>query len=312
MRDGPFPESLIIPIRDVLKEGCNREIELTCRLGTVWSCTLLPNVSESHVTFYAHDITLRKQAERASRKSEDRVREKLAIILSPEGDIGKLELGDIIDVQALQALMVHYYELTHFPTAIIDIQGRVLVGAGWQDICTRFHRVHPDACRHCIESDTQLSAGIPPGEFRLYKCKNNMWDIATPIMMGGQHVGNVFSGQFFFEDEPMDYTLFRSQAREYGFDEKEYIAALETVPRVSRKSLDTCMAFFAELADMISQLSYSNIKLVKMMAEREALTGSLRESEGRFLQLADAMPQLMWTAAPDGGVDYFNKRREGI
>ena len=135
-----------------------------------------------------------------------------------------------------------------------------------------------------------------------------MWDIATPIMVGGQHVGNVFSGQFFFEDEPLDYELFRSQAREYGFNEEEYIAALETVPRVSRKSLDTCMAFFAELADMISQLSYSNIKLAKTMAEREALTGSLSESEERFRQLADAMPQLMWTAAPDGRVDYFNKR----
>ena len=103
-------------------------------------------------------------------------------------------------------------------------------------------------------------------------------------------------------------TLFRSQAREYGFDEKEYIAALETVPRVSRKSLNTCMAFFAELADMISRLSYSNIKLAKMMAEREALTGSLSESEERFRQLADAMPQLMWTTAPDGKVDYFNER----
>lgn len=35
---------------------------------------------------------------------------------------------------------------------------------------------------------------------------------------------------------------------------------------------------------------------------------SLRESEKRFRQLADAMPQLVWTAEPDGILDYYNER----
>ncbi len=36
----------------------------------------------------------------------------------------------------------------------------------------------------------------------------------------------------------------------------------------------------------------------------------LKESENRFRELADAMPQLIWTATPDGLVDYFNLRHE--
>lgn len=35
---------------------------------------------------------------------------------------------------------------------------------------------------------------------------------------------------------------------------------------------------------------------------------TLRESESRFRILADAMPQIVWTARPDGQVDYFNRR----
>ncbi|HEX2981295.1 MAG TPA: PAS domain S-box protein, partial [Anaerolineaceae bacterium] len=35
---------------------------------------------------------------------------------------------------------------------------------------------------------------------------------------------------------------------------------------------------------------------------------ALKQSEERFRQLADAMPQLVWTATPDGNVDYFNRR----
>ena len=35
---------------------------------------------------------------------------------------------------------------------------------------------------------------------------------------------------------------------------------------------------------------------------------ALRESERRFRQLADAMPQIVWTAGPDGQIDYLNRR----
>lgn len=35
---------------------------------------------------------------------------------------------------------------------------------------------------------------------------------------------------------------------------------------------------------------------------------ALRESEQRFRQLADAMPQIVWTAAANGSIDYLNRR----
>ncbi|HSB78836.1 MAG TPA: PAS domain S-box protein, partial [Candidatus Methylomirabilis sp.] len=136
----------------------------------------------------------------------------------------------------------------------------------------------------CAESDTRLSTGVPAGEFRLYKCKNNMWDVATPIMVGGNHMGNLFSGQFLFEDEPPDQDLFRAQASRYGFPEDDYLQALEGVPRMSRESLDTGMAFFMKLAHMLSQLSYSNLRLARSLAERDALMQSLRASEEQLRQ----------------------------
>jgi len=178
--------------------------------------------------------------------------------------------------------MNDFYKLVHIPIGLNDLKGNVLVGVGWQDICTKFHRIHPEACKHCVESDIKLSAGFSPGEFKLYKCKNNMWDLATPIIVGGQHVGYIFSGQFFFEDEPLDYELFRSQAGQYGFNEEEYIAALEKVPRLNREAVDRGMTFLANLASMISQLSYSNIKLVQSLSERNELVAALQESEERF------------------------------
>ncbi len=44
------------------------------------------------------------------------------------------------------------------------------------------------------------------------------------------------------------------------------------------------------------------------IGERHAAERAMRESELRFRQLADAMPQIVWTARPDGCIDYYNER----
>jgi PAS domain S-box-containing protein len=201
---------------------------------------------------------------------------------SEAGEVANLELVDIIDIPAIQSLMDDFYRLVHIPMGLIDLKGNILAGVAWQDICTKFHRIHPETCKNCIESDIKLSVGVPPGEFKLYRCKNNMWDVATPVMVGGKHVANIFSGQFFFEDEPVDYELFRSQARKYGFNEEEYIVAFEKVPRLSKEAVNKKMAFFVKLANILSQLSYSNFKLSQSLAESDILVNKLEKNREDF------------------------------
>ena len=41
---------------------------------------------------------------------------------------------------------------------------------------------------------------------------------------------------------------------------------------------------------------------------RKQAEEALKHSEIRLRELADAMPQIVWTARPDGQVDYVNKR----
>ncbi|MGC2195533.1 MAG: PocR ligand-binding domain-containing protein, partial [Terriglobales bacterium] len=137
---------------------------------------------------------------------------------------------------------------------------------------------HPEACKNCSESDRELSVGVPPGEFKLYKCKNHMWDVVTPIMIGGQQVGNLFSGQFFFADEPFDEGVFRSQAKQYGFNENEYLAALERTPRLNREFVNAGMAFLTKLAQVLSQTGYSAVKLARSLEKIRRVNADLSAS----------------------------------
>ena len=211
----------------------------------------------------------------ALRESESRVQRKLNAILSPEGDVELLQLKDIIDAPVIQAMMDDFYKITGILSAILDTEGEVLIAVGWQDICTKFHRVNPQMCANCRESDTQLSRGVEPGTFKFYRCKNNLWDVVTPLMLGDRNVGNLFSGQFFFDDDVVDPEVFRAQARKNGLDEAAYMAALERVPRYSRERINAAMSFFKQLAQTISQLSYSGIKMARLTRDISRLNADL-------------------------------------
>ncbi len=229
------------------------------------------------------DITERKEMEDSLRESERTFKRKLDALLSPEGDLGTLNLADVIDTESTQSLMDDFYKLTGIGVAVVDSDGTVLVATGWQDICTKFHRIHPVTRANCIESDTILGSGGETGTFKIYKCKNNMWDISTPILVGGRQLGSIFLGQFFFDNEEPDYETFRLQARRCGFDEQEYLEALDRVPRWSHETVGHVMDFYSRFAEVFSKLSYSNLKLARTLEEHkkaeEKIQTLLREKE---------------------------------
>jgi len=198
-----------------------------------------------------------------------------------------LRLAQLVDALALQSMMDDFHRLTSIPMGLIDLDGQVIVGAGWQDVCTRFHRSHPETSAFCIESDTVLSANIPQGQSRLYRCKNGMWDAAMPVFVGEEHVANVFIGQFFFDDEVIDLESFRSQGERYGFPEQEYIDLIQTVPRLSRETIETGLSYFSKLAMMLSKLTLTNSQLASLVHEREALLDRERDQTDRLRTLAE-------------------------
>ncbi len=165
-------------------------------------------------------------------------------------DAGTPSLDQLLDRDQMQGLLQHFCDAVRIGAAIIDMKGEVFVGARWQQICTQFHRVHPETLARCIESDTTLATNLQEGQkFSLYRCPQGLTDAASPIIINGDHVANVFVGQFLLQ--PADREAFGRQAEQYGFEPEAYLASLDEVPIVAEDRLPAILGFltgFAELA----------------------------------------------------------------
>jgi PAS domain S-box-containing protein len=257
-----------------------------------------------------NDLQINRDISQKLCESEKYSVNKLKTKTEPDSDIESLNLADVIESEGFQILMENFYKVTHIGGAIVDISGKVLVAVGWQDICTKFHRVHPDTVKNCLESDLALANGIPVGTFKAYRCKNNMWDMASPIEIGGKHLGNIYFGQFFYDDEHVDYELFRKQARQYGFDETEYLAALVRVPRFKRELLQYAMTYYARLAVMISSLSHTKIKLSKDISQRKKAEATLQEKNDLLERVFDSNFDLIALTDLEGNYTLVGKSHE--
>ena len=190
---------------------------------------------------------------------------------------------DLVDVNQLQELMDLFYDLVGLPIGILDESKNVFVSTGWQDVCTKFHRIHPETCKRCTESDNfiaKMQNGNNPVE---YKCKNGMWDIAIPILIDGKILAAVYFGQFFYDDELIDFDFFEKQAEQFGFDKQAYLSAIKKVPILSHKKVDSIINYYAKLAQLIADTGYQNLIIKQeQIQERQFSRQMLIESENKF------------------------------
>ncbi len=196
-----------------------------------------------------------------------------------------------VDFEKVNSLLEGFNQVTGFVTAILDLEGNVLSQSGWRQICTDFHRINVETAQNCRVSDTVLANELADGKkYHFYKCLNGLVDVAIPIVIKGEHIANLFSGQFFFE-EP-DVKFFRKQAKNFGFDEIAYLEALAKVPVVSEDEVEERMKFLVDIIQMISELTLEKIEQLELnealITSKNALSISTQKLELNMIDLMEA------------------------
>jgi PAS domain S-box-containing protein len=206
----------------------------------------------------------------------------------------KVNILNLIDFKKVNTLLEGFNKSTGFVTAILDLEGNVLSKSGWRQICTEFHRINPETSKKCTISDTVLAGKMNEGEqYHFYKCLNGMVDVAVPVVINGEHIANLFSGQFFFE-EP-DQMFFKKQAEKYGFDEEQYLGALAKVPVIPRERVKTAMDFLQNMTQLISETTFQKL-------EQMELNDAVLKSEERFKTFMEETP--VYAYIKDGSLNH--------
>ncbi len=214
------------------------------------------------------------------------------------------KLEELIDIPLLQDLQDKLNVIYSFPSAIIDNSGKILTAVAWQDICTKFHRIHPECEKECIKSDRYILDHLKEANPAVsYQCPHGLVDNAAPIVIEGKHLGNFFTGQFFLEKPNLDF--FIGQAKKYNFDEKSYLEAVERVPVWTREKLAQYLDFIKGFIEIISGIG------LKQLREIES-NKALRESEERYRAIVQSTSDWIWEIDDQGKYRYCSENVENI
>lgn len=186
-------------------------------------------------------------------------------------------IKQLINLPQLEKLLEAHVQISGMACGLMDNDQNIIVGAGLQQVCTQFLWEHPDSFARCWRNDPQIKQSLHACNNDLYecRCKNGMINIAMPIIIEEKRLGVFFSGQFFYDDEPLDLTWFQSQAEEFGFDPEAYLAAVRRTPVFSRSAVDNTMRFLHQLVQMLADTGYVNLLRERELKQRKQLNREL-------------------------------------
>lgn len=202
-----------------------------------------------------------------------------------------IDIAELIDLPHLERLMRSLHKATGMPYALIDNQNNVLVGVGWRDICTKFHSQKPVTCGRCSESDQYIPRHLEHGSYIGYRCPQGVMDYATPLIIEGEHLADIFTGQVL--NAPPSIDFLEKQAEQFGFDKHSYMETLKNVPIVSEEKIEGVMGFLVELAKMLAVNGLNRLRQIKAAQDLLALNeGLIQIVEERTGELSNTNDQL--------------------
>jgi len=166
--------------------------------------------------------------------------------------------ADLVDLEPFRKFLNNLHTITGVPYGLVDVQGHILAGSGWQEACQHFHMLSAETERRCHRNHEMLRNQVWSGEGGGHECPNGLMHYAMPIQVEGKLMAILTLGQF--SHEPLDLEHFKHQARTMGFDEEAYLRSLGKVPIVPKERFEAVRAMFHDLAEIMASQALKRMR----------------------------------------------------
>lgn len=218
-------------------------------------------------------------------------------------NISPYQFHDLVDVAAFTRILENFFKATLIPNGLVATDGEILCQSGWENACSQFHREHKQTAKLCVDSNLELMQELKTGESCGKLCGNGLLDYATPVEIEGKQIATLFLGQILHS--PPDLDFFRKQAKQYGFDEAEYIKSINNIPIVDKAHIDSLMACLVDMAQMLA----SNGLTMLRQAQMERDISKHKERQIQLEDILDSSPiAIGWSNNVTNKIEYINRR----
>jgi len=115
--------------------------------------------------------------------------------------------------------------------------------------------------------------------------------VAIPVYVGDEHAANFFTGQFLFEKPDIEY--FRKQALEFGFNETDYIRALEKIPVFTKDEINRISGFLINLTERIGEQGLQRIQNFEKNKQIEIQSKKLQDTNEELSKHRNHLEELV-------------------
>ncbi len=193
----------------------------------------------------------------------------------------------IVNIAELREMFELFSSATGYNITLDDqATNETLISTGWQEICLKFHWHNPVARERCKADRQKLAVELNvPGAIRLSRCESGFIYGATPIIIEGHHLANLFTGQVFFS--PPDIDRFKKQARQYGFNESSYLDTIARVPIVEKETFKALLHF---LASMTANICKTGLLAARLKNNNDETV----KNKGLLKSIINSIPDLIF------------------
>ena len=183
--------------------------------------------------------------------------------------IEKNSIEELIDIKKLEDIFMKFSKLTGYTTGFIKQDTRdILISTGWTDICKTYHRGTQSSAYICQESNAELTKNLKEThQISMKECQHGMVDGATPIIIDGEHLADIFSGQVLFNKPNIEN--FKLSAKEFDYDMDNYLKALNDVKIISKEKLHEILEFLSSIAKLIAEIGKDKKEYLALNASLE-------------------------------------------